>query len=126
MRTLAATTALTAFALLSATGCAETAETMDKARTCIEAPKAISETLDRVRRVVNDPDAMREEISAGITKLRDLADKAADTTLREALQGLTDRLERIQVSDVQQAAKAAAQVAKDTAEYLNKIREACL
>ncbi|GAA1308935.1 MULTISPECIES: hypothetical protein [Planotetraspora] len=98
----------------------------DKAQSCLEAPKLISETISKVTAAANDPEAMQKEISDGAAKLNDLANDAGDTTLKEALQGMSDSLQKLNVDDANAAVDAAQKAATDSAAYLKQITEACL
>lgn len=55
-----------------------------------------------------------------------MANKAADTTLRDALQGLADSLQKLNVDDANAAVDAAQKVATDGANYLREVSKACL
>ncbi|GIH47779.1 hypothetical protein [Microbispora rosea] len=111
-----------AAAVLLASGCASA----DKAQTCAEATRLVSQTISEIGAVVNDPAAMREKIQDGAADLEDMANKAADTTLRDALQGLADSLQKLDVDDANAAVDAAQKVATDGATYLREVSKACL
>ncbi|GAB3159192.1 hypothetical protein GCM10027161_65870 [Microbispora hainanensis] len=111
-----------AAAVLFTSGCA----TADKAQTCAEATQLVSRTISDIGAVVNDPDAMRKKIEDGAANLEDMANKAADTTLRDALQGLADSLQKLDVDDANGAVDAAQKVATDGATYLREVSQACL
>ncbi|MEV7803530.1 hypothetical protein AB0O28_11340 [Microbispora sp. NPDC088329] len=111
-----------AAAVLLVSGCA----TADKAQTCAEATQVISRTVSEIGKVVDDPAAMRKKLEDGASDLEDMANKAADTTLREALQGLADSLQKLDVDDAKAAADAARKVATDGAHYLREVSQACL
>jgi hypothetical protein len=98
----------------------------DKAQSCVEAPKVISDTISKIGAAANDPEAMRKEISDGAAKLDDLAAKAGDTTLQEALDGMANTLKSLNVDDANAAVDAAQKVATDGANYLKQAAEACL
>ncbi|MEZ0072554.1 hypothetical protein [Planotetraspora sp. GP83] len=114
--------AVAAAAVLLASGCSAA----DKAQSCVEAPKLIGETISKIGAVANDPEAMRKELSDGAAKLDDLAQKAGDTTLKQALQGLADSFQKLNVDDANAAVDAAQKVATDGAAYLKRVSEACL
>ncbi|MEU8172670.1 hypothetical protein AB0C14_07325 [Microbispora hainanensis] len=111
-----------AAAALFASGCA----TAEKAQTCAEATQVVSRTISEIGAVVNDPDAMRKKIEDGAADLEDMANKAADTSLRDALQGLADSLQKLDVDDASAAVDAAQKVATDGATYLREVSQACL
>ncbi|MEN3534038.1 hypothetical protein AAH991_02905 [Microbispora sp. ZYX-F-249] len=111
-----------AAAVLLVTGCA----TADKAQSCAEATQLISRTIGEIGKVVDDPAAMRQKLEDGAADLESMANKAADTTLRDALQGLADSLQKLNVDDANAAVDAAQKVAADGANYLRQVSEACL
>ncbi|MBX6385549.1 MAG: hypothetical protein IRZ07_21675 [Microbispora sp.] len=121
MRLLPLTAACAAAVLLSA-GCASA----DKAQSCAEATQVISRTISEIGKVVDDPAAMRKKIDDGVADLENVANKAADTTLRDAVQGLADSLKKLDADDAKEAANTAQQVAADGADYLRKVSDACL
>ncbi|WP_405086043.1 hypothetical protein [Microbispora sp. NBC_01389] len=111
-----------AAAVLFASGCA----TADKAQSCAEATKVISRTVSEIGKVADDPAAMRKKIEDGAADLEDMANKAADTSLRDALRGLAESLQKLNVDDANAAVDAAQRVATDGARYLRKVSEACI
>ncbi|GIH32281.1 hypothetical protein Mam01_24450 [Microbispora amethystogenes] len=111
-----------AAAVLFASGCA----TADKAQSCAEATKVISSTVSEIGKVADDPAAMRKKIEDGAADLENMANKAADTTLRDALQGLAESLQKLNVDDANAAVDAAQRVATDGAKYLRQVSEACI
>ncbi|GGO18690.1 hypothetical protein GCM10010116_37600 [Microbispora rosea subsp. aerata] len=121
MRLLPLAAACAAAVLLSS-GCAAA----DKAQSCAEATQVVSQTISAIGKAVDDPAAMRQKIEDGVTDLENMANKAADTTLRDALQGLADSLQKLNVDDANAAVDAAQKVATDGANYLSKVSEACL
>ncbi|GAA4559919.1 hypothetical protein [Planotetraspora kaengkrachanensis] len=122
MRSLPLAAAVAAASVMLVSGCSAA----DKAQSCIEAPKLISETISNITAVANDPEAMQKEITDGAAKLNDLAADAGDTTLNQALQGMADSLEKLNVDDANAAVDAAQKAATDSATYLKQITEACL
>ncbi|MET8146678.1 hypothetical protein ABZU32_40790 [Sphaerisporangium sp. NPDC005288] len=116
---LAAATA-TGFLLLT-TGCS----TVDKAQACIEANKVIAETGSKITSLANDPKAMDKALEDGAAKLQDVADKAGNTTLNQALGDLADRFKDLNIKDANDAVDAAQKVATDTASTLKAIAEEC-
>ncbi|MBD3136874.1 hypothetical protein [Microbispora bryophytorum] len=111
-----------AAAVLLASGCASA----DKAQTCAEATRLIGQTISGIGNVVDDPAAMRKKIEDGAADLEDMANKAADTTLRDALQGLADSLQKLDVKDANAAVDAAQKVATDGANHLREVSQACI
>ncbi|MGV9306655.1 MULTISPECIES: hypothetical protein [unclassified Nonomuraea] len=117
---------LAAFAaVVFASGCSEINATVDKAQACLEAPKIVSETVAKISGLVNDPAAMEKELDNAAQKLGDVADKAANTTLKQATDDLAASLRRLDVNNVNEAVDAVQKVGNDTAAYLTKLKEAC-
>ncbi|GAA1273479.1 hypothetical protein GCM10009677_28350 [Sphaerisporangium rubeum] len=108
-------------AVVLVTGCSS----LDKAQGCIEANKVISDTAAKVGSLVNDPEAMEKALRDGATKLEDVADKAGNTTLNEALQKLADSIGKLDVNNAADAAQAAQKVATDAAQALRTVAEEC-
>jgi hypothetical protein len=108
-------------AVVLTTGCS----TLDKAQGCIEANKVISETAAKVSGLVNDPEAMEQALKDGASKLNDVADKAGNTTLTEALENLAGSLNKLDVTSAADAAQVAERVATDTAQALRTVAEEC-
>ncbi|MEU7897809.1 hypothetical protein AB0B45_33735 [Nonomuraea sp. NPDC049152] len=117
---------LAAFAVVVfASGCSEINATVDKAQACLEAPKIVSETVAKISGLVNDPAAMEKELDAASKKLGEVADKASNTTLKEATDDLAASLGKLDVNSANEAVDAVQQVGNDTAAYLTKLKEAC-
>lgn len=108
-------------AVVLVTGCSS----LDKAQGCIEANKVISDTAAKVGSLVNDPEAMEKALKDGAAKLEDVADKAGNTTLNEALQNLADSIGKLDVNNAADAAQAAQKVATDAAQALRTVAEEC-
>ncbi|WP_188187407.1 hypothetical protein [Nonomuraea sp. SYSU D8015] len=108
-----------------AAGCGEVNQTIDKAQACLEAPKIVSELGAQVAKLTNDPQAMDKALDDAATKLNDVADKAANTTLKEATNDLANTLSGINVNNANDAVDAAQKVATDSAAYLEKVTKAC-
>ncbi|MFG3436437.1 hypothetical protein ACGF0J_04245 [Nonomuraea sp. NPDC047897] len=111
--------------LVLAAGCAEVNSTIDKAQACLEAPKIITELGAEIAKYQNDPQAMDKAIDDAAGKLNEVADKASNTTLKEATDNLATTLGDINVTNVNDAVDAAQKVTTDTAAYLDRIRQAC-
>jgi hypothetical protein len=111
-----------AAAVLLTAGCSAA----DKAQTCVEAPKIIGETVSKISGLVNDPEAMQKELDQGAAKLEKLANDAGDTTLKQALQGLADSFQKLNVDNANEAVDAAQKAATDGAAYLKRVSDACL
>ncbi|WP_248963933.1 hypothetical protein [Sphaerisporangium perillae] len=116
---LAAATAI-GFTMLT-TGCS----TVDKAQACIEANKVIGETGAKITTLANDPKAMEQALNDGAAKLQDVADKAGNTTLNQALGDLADSFKKFDVNSAEEAAATAQKVATDTAKAVRTVAEEC-
>ncbi|WP_113704408.1 hypothetical protein [Nonomuraea lactucae] len=117
---------LAAFAVLTlAAGCGGLNAGIDKAQACLEAPKIVADLGAEIAKLKDDPQAMEKALDAAAGKLGDLADKAGNTTLKEASDDLAKTLGDINVKNVNDAVDAAQKVAADTAAYLDKVRQAC-
>ncbi|MBN6054336.1 hypothetical protein JYK22_20515 [Nonomuraea sp. RK-328] len=119
--------ALAAVAALAVTtvGCAEVNSTIDKTQACLEAPKIVADLGSELTKLKDDPQAMDKALDDTAKKLNDVADKAANTTLKEASDDLARTLQGIDVKDVNDAVDAAQKVGTETAAYLKKVTEAC-
>lgn len=117
---------LAAFAMLVlAAGCGEVNNTIDKAQSCLEAPKIVTELVSKVGQLKDDPQAMDKALDDSAAKLNEVADKAANTTLKEASDDLAKTLSGINVKDVNDAVDAVQKVGSETATYLKTVAEAC-
>ncbi|GAA3099193.1 hypothetical protein [Nonomuraea salmonea] len=68
---------------------------------------------------------MDKAIDDAAAKLNDVADSAANTTLKEASDSLAATLTGITVNDVNDAVDAAQKVATESADYVNQVAQAC-
>ncbi|MGP3956639.1 hypothetical protein ACTWPT_11615 [Nonomuraea sp. 3N208] len=119
-------TPLAAFALcVVVAGCGEVNQTIDKAQACLEAPKIISELGAQIAQLTNDPQAMDKALDDAAAKLNDVADKAANTTIKEASDDLAKTLSGITVNDANDAVDAAQKVTAEGAAYVEKVTKAC-
>ncbi|GAA3260872.1 hypothetical protein [Nonomuraea helvata] len=117
---------LTAFAAcVLVAGCGEVNNTIDKAQACLEAPKIVTELAAQVTKLTDDPKAMDKALDDASAKLNDVADKAANTTLKEASDDLAKTLSSISVKDVNDAVDAAQKVGTESAAYVEKVAKAC-
>ncbi|MBG0830971.1 hypothetical protein HS041_24745 [Planomonospora sp. ID67723] len=126
-RTLALAASALAAALLT-TGCAEiqqVSEGVDKAQQCIQAAGIVTETAAKVAGLVNDPAAMEKALNDGATQLGTLADKAANTSLKEAADGVSSSLGSLNVQNANDAVDAAQKVAADSARWVQELTGAC-
>lgn len=117
LRSLAAAAVL----VLSAAGCS----TLDKAQACLESAQIVTDTISRIRALGDDPAAMEKALTDGAARLNDLAGKVGDTTLNEALTGLSRTLEGITVNDVDDAVDAARKVVTDGTAAAERIAREC-
>ncbi|MEV0345845.1 hypothetical protein AB0H88_08760 [Nonomuraea sp. NPDC050680] len=108
-----------------AAGCGEVNNTIDKAQSCLEAPKIVTELGAKLADLKNDPQAMEKALDDSAAKLNDVADKAANTTLKQASDDLATTLSGINVKDVNGAVDAVQKVGSETAAYLEKVAKAC-
>ncbi len=120
---LASLTALSAFVLV--TGCSEVNSTIDRAQACLEAPKIVADLTAQLTTLVNDPQAMEKALDDTAAKLNDVADQAANTTIKEASDDLATTLSGLNVQTVNDAVDAAQKVGADTAAYVEKVAQAC-
>ncbi|MFC4009815.1 hypothetical protein ACFOY2_21480 [Nonomuraea purpurea] len=117
---------LTVFAMaVFAAGCGEVNSTIDKAQACLEAPKIVTDLGAQIAKLTNDPQAMDKAIDDAAAKLNETADKAANTTLKEASDDLAKTLSGINVDNVNDAVDAVQKVGTDSAAYLEKVAQAC-
>ncbi|NRQ39615.1 MerR family transcriptional regulator [Nonomuraea sp. NN258] len=117
---------LAVFALaIFAAGCGEVNNTIDKAQACVESARIVKDLATKVTSLTDDPQAMDKALDDAATKLNDAADKAANTTLKQASEDLAKTLSGISVKDVNDAVDAAQKVGTDTAAYLEKVATAC-
>ena len=117
---------LAAFALcVFAAGCGEVNNTIDKAQACLEAPKIITDLGAQITKLTDDPQAMDKALDDAATKLNGVADKAANTTLKEASDDLAKTLSGINVTNVNDAVDAAQKVTTESAAYVEKVAKAC-
>lgn len=123
-RRFASLAAVPALVLVMA-GCAEVNDTVDRAQACLEAPKIVTELTSKLADLANDPQAMEKALDDTAAKLNDLADKAANTTIKEASDNLATTLKNIDVQNVNDAVDAVQKVGTDTAAYVKRVAEAC-
>lgn len=108
-----------------AAGCSEVNSTIDKAQACLEAPKIIAELGAEISKLTNDPQALDKALDDAAVKLNDVADKAANTTIKEASDDLANTLSGITVQDANDAVDAVQKVTADGAAYVEKVAQAC-
>jgi ABC-type transporter Mla subunit MlaD len=117
---------LAVFALcVFAAGCGEVNNTIDKAQACLEAPKIITDLGAQITKLTDDPQAMDKALDDAAGKLNNVADKAANTTLKEASDDLAKTLSGINVDSANEAVDAAQKVTAESAAYVEKVAKAC-
>jgi hypothetical protein len=106
-------------------GCGEVNNTIDKAQACLEAPKIVTDLAAKVTSLTDDPKAMDKAIDDAAGKLNDVADKAANTTLKQASEDFAKTLGNIDVTDVNGAVDAAQKVGTEAVDYTKQVAKAC-
>ncbi|GAA3024279.1 hypothetical protein [Streptosporangium longisporum] len=115
-------------AALLVTGCSEiqqVSQGIDKAQQCVQAAGIVTETASKVSGLLNDPAGMEKALNDGGAKLGDLADKAANTSLKEAADGVSNTLQGFNVTDANSAVDAAQKVATDSVGWVQQLTNAC-
>ncbi len=115
-------------AVLITTGCSEfqqVSDGVDKAQQCLQAAGIVTDTVKKVTGLADDPAAMEKALNDGAAKLSDLADKASNTTLKEAADGVANSLEKLNVTDANSAVDALQKVADDSVKWVKQLSNAC-
>ncbi|WP_049562892.1 hypothetical protein [Nonomuraea sp. SBT364] len=112
-------------AFVFAAGCGEVNDTIDRAQACLEAPKIIGELTAQLGSLVNDPQAMEKALDGTAAKLNEVADSAANTTIKEASDNLATTLSGLNVQSANDAVDAVQKVGTDAAAYVQKVSSAC-
>lgn len=115
-------------AALIITGCSEIQEVsqgIDKAQDCVRAAGIVTETVSKVSGLLDDPASMEQALKDGGAKLGDLADSAANTSLKEAADGVSSTLEGFNVPDANSAVDTAQKVATDSVRWVEQLTGAC-
>ncbi|MFF5207492.1 hypothetical protein [Streptosporangium sp. NPDC000396] len=115
-------------AVLITTGCSElqqVSDSVDKAQQCLQAAAIVTDTVQKITGLADDPAAMEKALNDGAAKLGDLADKAANTTLKEAADGVAKDLERLNVTDANSAIDALQKAGTDSVKWAEKLTSAC-
>ncbi|MDP9841357.1 hypothetical protein [Streptosporangium lutulentum] len=115
-------------AVLFTTGCSEIQEVsqgIDKAQQCVQAAGIVTEMAAKVGSLVNDPAEMEKALNDGAAKLGTLADEAANTTLKEAADGVAKDLEGLNATSANEAVDAAQKVATDSVQWTQQLAGAC-
>ncbi|MEU4834236.1 hypothetical protein [Streptosporangium sp. NPDC023615] len=117
-----------AAAALLITGCSEVQQVsqgIDKAQQCVQAAGIVTDTVSKVSGLLNDPAGMEKALNEGGAKLGDLADKAANTSLKEAADNVSNNLQGFNVTDANSAVDAAQKVATDSVAWVQQLTNAC-
>lgn len=114
-----------AAAFLFTAGCAEVNSTIDRVQACAEAPKIVGELTAQLTSLAQDPQAMNKALDDTAAKLNDVADQAANTTVKEASENFANTLAGIDVKSVNDAVDAAQKVGTDATAYVQRVTEAC-
>lgn len=110
------------------TGCGLIGDAQDaaqKTQQCVEAVGIVTETVSKVTSLVDNPAEVEKTLTEGAQKLQNLADKAADTTLREAAEGVADKLAGLNVKDANDAVDALQKLATDSVAWADTLTKAC-
>ncbi|SDG06850.1 hypothetical protein SAMN05421505_101294 [Sinosporangium album] len=120
--------ATAALAAVLLTGCSEIQEVnnaVDKVQACAEAAKIATDLAGKVVGLATDPAALEKALNEAAANLRSTAEKAGNTTLEEAANGLAKTYESITVENANNAVDAAQKVVTDTAQHVSSITAAC-
>ncbi|GAA3088600.1 hypothetical protein [Streptosporangium carneum] len=115
-------------AVLLTAGCSElqqVSDGVDKAQQCLQAAGIVTDTVKKVTGLVDDPAAMDKALNDGATKLGELADKASNTTLKEAADGIAANLEKLNVTDANSAVDALQKLGNDSVKWVETLTGAC-
>lgn len=105
-------------ALGGVSACAEVSDAADKASICVDALKLAGFTPN-----LSDPVKTAADAERTSRELSELADKAADTTLRDALEGMADKVGELDVRDLDPS--EATRWAKEKVTTLDTLTRAC-
>ncbi|GAA0432288.1 hypothetical protein Acor_03380 [Acrocarpospora corrugata] len=110
------------------TGCGaieEVTGAAQKTQQCIEAAGIVTETVSKITSVASDPAAVEKALNDGATKLTTLADDAANTSLKEAADGVAAKLDGYNVQDANDAVDTLQKVATDSIAWVDTLTKAC-
>ncbi|MFJ2029941.1 hypothetical protein [Streptosporangium sp. NPDC087985] len=114
--------------VLITTGCSEVQQVKEgvgNVQQCLQATGIVTDTVKKITGLMDDPAAMEKALHEGGAKLGDLADKAANTTLKEAADGVADSLKSLNVKDANDAITAGRKVAADSVKWAERLTGAC-
>lgn len=115
-------------AVLLLTGCSElqqVSDGVDKAQQCVQAAGIVTDTVKKLTTLADDPAAVEKALNDGATKLGDLADKASNTTLKQAADDVSERLNNFNVNDAQSAVDAVQKAGSESVAWIRQLTEAC-
>ncbi|MEV4094979.1 hypothetical protein [Streptosporangium saharense] len=115
-------------AVLLLTGCSElqqVSDGVDKAQQCVQAAGIVTDTVKKLTTLADDPAAVEKALNDGATKLGDLADKASNTTLKQAADDVSERLKNLDVNDAQSAVDAVQKAGSESVAWIRQLTEAC-
>ncbi|MFF4990050.1 hypothetical protein ACFY19_22925 [Streptosporangium saharense] len=115
-------------AALLLTGCSElqqVSDGVDKAQQCVQAAGIVTDTVKKLTTLADDPAAVEKALNDGATKLGDLADKASNTTLKQAADDVSERLKNFDVNDAQSAVDAVQKAGTESVAWIRQLTEAC-
>ncbi|MEU1731850.1 hypothetical protein [Streptosporangium sp. NPDC020145] len=115
-------------AVLLLSGCAEiqqVSDGVDKAQQCVQAAGIVTDTVKKLATLADDPGAAEKALNDGAAKLGELADKASNTTLKQAADDVSESLKNLDVTDAQSAVDAVQKAGNDSVAWIRKLTEAC-
>ncbi|MFF0576288.1 hypothetical protein [Streptosporangium saharense] len=115
-------------AVLLLTGCSElqqVSDGVDKAQQCVQAAGIVTDTVKKLTTLADDPAAVEKALNDGATKLGDLADKASNTTLKQAADDVSERLKNFDVNDAHSAVDAVQKAGTESVAWIRQLTEAC-
>ncbi|MEO3857336.1 hypothetical protein ABGB08_20705 [Acrocarpospora sp. B8E8] len=110
------------------TGCGAIEEVTGAAQQtqqCIEAAGIVTETVSKITSLAGDPAEVEKALNEGANKLTTLADDAANTSLKEAADGVAAKLDGYNVQDANDAVDALQKIATDSVAWVETLTKAC-
>ncbi|WP_283133262.1 hypothetical protein [Rhizohabitans arisaemae] len=120
-----ATVSLTALLLAGCSEIQEVNNAVDKVQACAEATRIGTTVAGKVVGLANDPAAVEKALNEASNDLKAAADKAGNTTLQEAINGLAESYRNLSLDSVNNAVDSAQKAVTDTTRYLADIAKAC-
>ncbi|MEV7006409.1 hypothetical protein [Streptosporangium sp. NPDC051022] len=115
-------------AVLVTTGCSElqqVSDGVDKAQQCLQAAGIVTDTVKKITGLADDPAAMEKALNDGAAKLGDLADKASNTTLKQAADDIAGTLQDLNVTDANSAIDALQKAGNESVKWVQQLTDAC-